>query len=64
MFFADRRRRRPDPFYPWKLGLFITAAVLIFFGVRLERDWIIWLAIAVLLAAMALRFAPTKGNRE
>ena len=64
MFFADRRRRGPDRFFPWKVALFVSAAVLVFFGIRLERDWIIWLAIAVLLSAMALRFAPTRGRRE
>ena len=58
MLFTDRSRRGPDRFFPWKVGLFVAAGLLIYFGVRLDLRWVLWIAIGLLLVAVGLRFAP------
>lgn len=62
MFFVDRSRRGPDRFLPWKVGLFVAAGLLIYFGVRLDLRWVLWIAIVLLLVAVGLRFVPREQD--
>lgn len=65
MLFPDRSRRGPDKFLFWKVMLFAVAGLLIYFGIRLELGWLLWIAVIVLIAGMALRFLPSKeGDRQ
>lgn len=63
MFFPSRERKGPDPYYPAKLVLFIVGTGLLLTGVRLERDWMIYVAIGVLVVAGLLRFLP-RGSED
>jgi hypothetical protein len=63
MFFP-RSRRGPDRFLRWKIALFAAASVLIYFGIRLERSWVLWGAIGLLLAAVALRVGAGIRGQE
>jgi membrane protein implicated in regulation of membrane protease activity len=64
MIFVNRSPRAPDRFLPWKVGLFVAAGLLIYFGVRLELRWVLWIAIALLLVAVGLRFVPRERDAE
>jgi hypothetical protein len=55
MIFVDRSSRGPDPFVWVKTALFAVGAVLGLVGMRLDNGWVIGVAIAILLAAVALR---------
>ena len=63
MVFINRSRRGPDRFLSWKLMLFFVSGLLIYFGIRLELRWVLWVAILLLLVAVGLRLFPAK-NRE
>lgn len=58
MFFASRERKGPDRYYPAKLMLFIVGAGLLLLGIRLEWNWVVYVAIGVLVVAGLLRFLP------
>lgn len=64
----DRSRRAEHyPWLVWKVRLFVIGASLSVGGMVLERDWIIWIGIVVLLAGFLIRFLPGGkgvGNEE
>lgn len=55
-FRPDRRRRGPDRFLAHKMLLFITGAVMGMIGIATDRNWIIYLAVGVLVVGLLLRF--------
>ena len=60
-FFTDRKPRPGgDPHLPCKLGLFGAAALAALFGIGLEREWLITLAIVLLAAGLVLRLLPRR----
>lgn len=65
-FFADRNRKAEAyPWLVWKVRLFSAGAVLVVAGIVMEEDWVMWLAIGVLVAAFMVRFLPGgTGARE
>ncbi len=64
MVFFNRSRRGHDRFLSAKLMLFALSGVLIYFGIRLELRWVLWVAIVALLVGVALRFARQGAERE
>lgn len=64
MFMDRSRRAEAYPWLVWKVRLFVIGASLSVGGMVLERDWIIWIGIVVLLAGFLIRFLPGgKGLR-
>lgn len=63
MPFLDRSRRG-DPHLEWKVRLFSVAAVLALCGIYFDERWMTGAAIAVLAAAMALRFVGRKAGGD
>jgi hypothetical protein len=58
---ASRRRRAgPDRFVYAKTAAFFLGAGFFFGGVVTGRDWAVLVAVGVLLAGLALRFADRK----
>ena len=45
-----------DPLTRFKLALAVVAAVLFGLSMRVDQDWLRWLAIGLLAAAVVLRF--------
>ncbi len=60
MFLPNRQRKGPDRYYPAKLAVFAVGVALLLSGIRLERTWLINVAIGVLAVAVLLRFLPQK----
>ena len=61
MFRPTRKRREgEDRFLVWKISLFAIGAGTGFAGMALSRSWLVWVALAVLAVAMALRFLPAR----
>lgn len=52
------RRRRAGKYLEWKVRLFSAAAVAALAGIFLEWLWLTWIAVALLVAAFALRLLP------
>jgi len=48
----------------WRIRLFAVGAGLGLGGIGLESAWMIWGALAVLLAGMALRFLPDGEEQD
>jgi len=63
MFRPDRSPERAVTRLGWRLRIFATGAVLAGVGIYLNQSWPIWVAIAVLLGGMAMRFLPS-GREE
>lgn len=65
MFRASREKRGPDIFLAAKVGIFLLGAVIALIGIATGTDWVITLAIAVLLVGFALRFVrPREGEAQ
>ncbi len=58
MFRPSRKDYGPDPGLNWKVGIFFLGAFLAFAGMWMEAQWLVGVAIAVLVLGMALRFIP------
>ena len=56
MIFLSRRRRGPGRFLDLKVQLFFAGAAVLLLGMALERDALVGLALAILVAGFALRF--------
>ena len=54
MLFRPRRTGRAGPWLEWKVRLFITGAVLGLAGIFLEERFLVWGALAALVAGMVL----------
>lgn len=61
------RDRTAGPWLEWKVRLFTVGAVLALGGMFLDESWLVYLAIAVLAAGVALRFVtprPTPPDED
>lgn len=58
MVFVDRDPDRSVRFLAWRVRIFGAGAILALVGIYYEATWMIWAAMAVLLAGLALRFLP------
>lgn len=58
IFRASRERRGPDPYYHWKAILFSVGAAFGLGAMVTDHDWLIWIAVPILLLGVALRWAP------
>ena len=56
LFFLTRSRKRSLRHLEWRVRLFGAGALLALVGVSLQASWLIYTAIAVLVAGVALRF--------
>ena len=64
MFRASRDKRGPDVFLAAKVGIFCIGAVIALIGIATDTDWVITLAIAVLLVGFALRFVRPRDTED
>ncbi|MFG1691023.1 hypothetical protein ACGF5M_02505 [Gemmatimonadota bacterium] len=69
MFLLTRSRKRSLKHLEWRVRLFGAGALLALVGIAVQLPWLIYTAIVVLVAGMALRFleepleeAPGKGS--
>ena len=61
MFRPSRKRTEGgDRFLAWRVRLFMIGAVVAFAGMATSLKWLVWVGIAVLVAAMVLRFLPAR----
>jgi hypothetical protein len=58
MFRPSRKDHGPDPALNRKVWIFFLGAFLAFAGMWMEAQWLVGVAIAVLVLGMALRFIP------
>ena len=56
LFFLNRSRERSLKHLEWRVRLFGAGALLALVGISLQASWLIYTAIAVLVAGVALRF--------
>ena len=60
-FFADRKQRPgADAWLLAKMSLFVIGGAIAILGIGLGRDWLINVAIVVLLIGFLLRFLPRR----
>ena len=62
MFLPSRGRKGPDHYYAAKLAIFVVGVVVMLAGVRLDKGWLVNVAIGVLAVAVLLRFLPQKST--
>jgi membrane protein implicated in regulation of membrane protease activity len=60
IFRPDRSRRGADPAIGYKMLIFVVGAVAGIAGIALEMDWLIIIALLVLLCGLVLRFAARR----
>jgi hypothetical protein len=59
LVFVDRERRADEyPWLPWKVRLFIIGAVLALGGMAMRMDWLVLVAIGILVLGFMIRFLP------
>lgn len=59
ILFIDRSRKAHRyPWLEWKVRLFTIGACLAVGGIVLEQDWLVRVAIAILVVGLLLRFLP------
>jgi hypothetical protein len=56
--FVSRRHGPASPHLEWRIRLFGVGAILGVAGIVASLRWMIWLALAVLLVGVLLRFLP------
>lgn len=56
MFFLTRSRKRSLKHLEWRVRSFGAGALLALLGIYLQASWLIYTAVAVLIAGVALRF--------
>ena len=62
MFRPSRQRTEGDDrFLAWRVRLFMIGAAVAFAGMAMSLQWLVWVGIAVLVAAMVLRFLPSRN---
>ncbi len=64
MFRPSRKDHGPDPGLNWKVGIFFLGAFLAFAGMWMEAQWLVGVAIGVLVLGLAARFLPLSGPQE
>ena len=60
--FPSRSRRREDPYLPARVALMCVGAGLGLTGMLFNIAWMIWIALAALLAGLALRHLRGSGR--
>lgn len=60
--FASRSRSREDRYLPLRVALLCVGAGLGLTGMLLDIAWLIWSALAALLAGLALRHLRVRGQ--
>ena len=60
--FASRSRSREDRYLHARVALMCAGAGLGLAGMLLDIGWLIWIALAALLAGLALRHLRTRGR--
>lgn len=59
LVFMDRGRRADRyPWFEWKVRLFVIGAVLAVVGMATEIQWLVGVAIVILLGGFLVRFLP------
>ena len=61
LFFLTRSRKRSLELLEWRVRLFGAGALLALVGISLQASWLIYTAVAVLVAGVALRFLKGSG---
>lgn len=56
----SRERRGPDPYLAHKMLLFAAGAACAFAGIATEREWLVYVGIAVLLVGVLFRLAAQR----
>lgn len=54
----------PAAYLEWRIRLFGSGALLAVMGMYFDVRWMIWIAIAVLMAGFALRFVRRRKDGE
>jgi hypothetical protein len=62
MVFISRKRCGPDRWLKLKVALLGLAAAAFLLAVRLERRWLVWVAVGLVLVGFLLRFAPANAR--
>lgn len=62
--FASRSRTREDRYLHVRVALMCVGAGLGLAGMLLDIGWLIWIALAALLAGLALRHLRTRGRDD
>lgn len=62
--FASRSRPREDRYLHARAALMCVGAGLGLAGMLLDIGWLIWIALAALLAGLALRHLRTRGQDD
>jgi len=64
LFFVDRSREADEyPWLAWKVRFFIVGAGLAVGGMVMEMNWLILVAVGVLVAGFLLRYLPGGKGR-
>ena len=63
-FRVSREKRGPGPYLAAKVAIFCIGVVVAFIGIKLDRSWIISVAIGILLVGFILRFFPRERPPE
>lgn len=61
-FRASREKRGPDRFLTAKIAIFLSGAAIAAVGIMTGKNWLIYVAIGVLIVGVALRFFDRKGS--
>jgi hypothetical protein len=59
-FRPSRERRGPDPYLHWKMLCFALGAAVALAGMITGIDWLILVAVAILVVGIGLRFLRPK----
>lgn len=60
--FVDRRKRGPGANLAWRVRLLGLGAVLAMVGISTEREWLINVALGVLILGFGLRFVGARNG--
>jgi hypothetical protein len=63
-FRPSREKRGPDPYLAAKVAIFCVGVAVAFLGMRLNKSWVISVAIGILLVGVILRFFPRGDKPE
>ncbi|MGH7576814.1 MAG: hypothetical protein ACREM1_17030 [Longimicrobiales bacterium] len=64
LFRPDRRHRGHDPYVRHKMLVFVTGAAFALAGIASERDWLVYIGIAVLFIGVLLRLASDRRRQD
>jgi|GEM_PF-3581938 len=59
----SRQCRGEDPHLQTRMLIFVAGAVLALTGIRTERSWLVWIAVAVLATGVLLGWVGRRGDR-